>query len=90
MFETLDAGAVRRGRTPGGGPDDLYWRSYRDRYGSVWRSNRHGESRFDQRRHREKSSIATGGTGEFRFPLLRPGIYTLAVIVDSGGAILGR
>jgi hypothetical protein len=27
----------------------------------------------------EKASIATGGTGEFRFPLLRPGPYTLAV-----------
>jgi hypothetical protein len=27
----------------------------------------------------EKSSIATGETGEFRFPLLRPGAYTLAV-----------
>jgi hypothetical protein len=27
----------------------------------------------------EKSSITTGGTGEFRFPLLRPGPYTLAV-----------
>jgi len=28
----------------------------------------------------EKSSITTGGTGEFRFPLLRPGVYTVAVI----------
>jgi hypothetical protein len=27
----------------------------------------------------EKASIATGGTGEFRFPLLRPGPYALAV-----------
>src|SRR5579864_3640619 len=27
----------------------------------------------------EKSSITTGGAGEFRFPLLRPGPYTLAV-----------
>src|SRR5512137_1923612 len=27
----------------------------------------------------EKASIATRGTGEFRFPLLRPGPYTLAV-----------
>ena len=27
----------------------------------------------------EKSSIATGGTGEFRFPLVHPGPYTLAV-----------
>jgi outer membrane receptor protein involved in Fe transport len=27
----------------------------------------------------EKSSIATSSTGEFRFPLLRPGVYTVAV-----------